>query len=197
MTDDRKTGAPHGPGLERLNDLPTDRAEDDLLACCGSTAWARRMAEARPFASVDALHEESERVWWSLGPSDWLEAFRAHPRIGERKPATARGAAETSAAEESAAEGNAARRGATWSEEEQAGAQAAERATLERLARGNREYEDKFGHVFLICATGRTADEMLASLLDRMEHDPETELRVAAAEQSKITHLRLEKLLSP
>lgn len=182
MTGDRNARPAHGAGLARLNGLPTDRAEADLLTCCGSTAWARRMAAARPFAGTDALHEEAERIWWSLHPSDWLEAFGAHPRIGERKPA----AADASAAGDDAA----------WSEEEQAGARGAARETLDRLAEANREYEDRFGHIFLICATGRSADEMLAALTDRMGNDPDTELRIAAAEQIKITHLRLEKLLS-
>jgi OHCU decarboxylase len=170
--------------LERLNELPTDAAEAELLACCGARAWAVRMARARPFADAEALYAEAERVWWSLTPEDWLEAFRAHPRIGERKPAAG-------------ATPGAASRTARWSEQEQAGARTATADTLKRLADGSRAYEERFGHIFLICATGLSAVEMLRALERRMYSDAATELRVAAAEQAAITRLRLEKLLTP
>lgn len=168
-------------GLKRLNALSTDEAVSELLECCGSRAWASAMAESRPFADRDALLERADEVWRGLGPDDWMEAFRAHPRIGERKG----GGAEAGATE----------RGADWSEEEQAGAREAGADVLERLAAGNRAYEERFGHIFLICATGKSAEEMLENLGARMENDPETELRVAAEEQRKITRIRLDKLL--
>lgn len=166
-------------GLERLNALPAEEAESDLRACCGSREWARRMTERRPFSSVEELLAEAERVWWALAPEDWLEAFRSHPRIGERRSEAAQP-----------------ERGARWSEQEQAGVAAAENATLTALAEANRSYEARFGHIYIVCATGRTAPEMLGLLLRRLTNDPATELRVAAGEQAKITRLRLEKLLN-
>ncbi len=166
-------------GLERLNSLPPAEAEAELLKCCGSTRWAGRVADARPFESFGALLEEADRTWWSLGREDWLEAFRSHPKIGERKAA-----AEVS--EE-------ARR---WSEREQAGARGAPAETLAALAEANREYEERFGYIFIVCATGKSAEEMLALLRARLGNDAEDELRVAAEEQRRITHLRIEKLLN-
>jgi OHCU decarboxylase len=132
------------------------------------------MLAARPFASDAELLAAAERVWWGLGRTDWLEAFAAHPRIGERGS----GGALTD-----------------WARREQAGADGAAGATLAALAQGNLTYEERFGHVFLISATGKTADEMLGALRDRLTNDPGTELRVAAAEQAKITRLRLDKLV--
>ena len=118
--------------------------------------------------------EAADRAWSTTGPDDWHEAFAHHPRIGEKK---------------SAAEQNA--QASEWSSEEQAGAAGASA----ELAQMNRAYEDRFGHIYIVCASGRTADELLAIARKRMNNDPETELRVAAAEQHMITRLRLEKLL--
>jgi allantoicase len=142
-----------------------------LRSCCASTEWARRMAAARPFKSWSALVETSDGIWTSLGAADWQEAFRGHPRIGERK-ATSR-----------------------WSAEEQSGTRTATEETMAALAAGNQAYEAKFDHVYLVCATGRSAEEMLADLNRRLRNDSETELRTAAEEQRKITQLRLEKLV--
>ncbi len=163
--------------LARLNALPAGDAEAELRACCGSREWARRVAARRPFRSADELFAAADEVWWDLGPEDWHEAFRAHPRIGERKAAPAQGA-----------------RAAAWSAQEQSGVDRDE-ALAAALAEGNRAYEERFGHIYLVCATGKTGEEMLEILRRRLENDPETELRVAAAEQAKITRLRLEKLL--
>ena len=163
--------------LGRLNALSAADAEAELLACCGSRRWAREMAARRPFADVAALLAAADEVWWALGPDDWHEAFRAHPRIGERKAAPAQGA-----------------RAASWSAQEQAGAAGDDVAAA--LAEGNRAYEERFGHIYIVCATGKTADEMLAILRARLANDAATELRAAAAEQAKITRLRLEKLLA-
>ena len=113
----------------------------------------------------------AETVWWSLEPEDWLEAFAAHPRIGGRARDV-------------------------WSSTEQAGMKGATAGTQTALAAGNREYEARFGHVFLICATGRSAAEMLSELVQRLGNDPATELRIAAGEQAKITRLRLQKLVT-
>lgn len=166
--------------LDRLNRLPVEAAEAELLQCCGSARWARGVAARRPFPDISALLGAADDVWWALEGADWLEAFRAHPRIGERK-APAPGTD----------------RGARWSEQEQAGARAADAAVLVELERSNREYEARFGHIFLICATGKSAAEMLAQLRERLGNDAARELRVAAGEQCKITRIRLEKLLSP
>ena len=164
--------------LTRLNSLPAAEARAELLKCCGSTRWAAGVAARRPYASAEELEETADRVWWGLSAEDWLEAFRAHPKIGER-----RAAAEVS--DEARA----------WSEREQAGGAGASAETRAALAEGNRAYEGRFGFIFIVCATGRTADEMLALLRARLGNDRETELRVAAEEQRRITRLRLRKLL--
>jgi OHCU decarboxylase len=167
-----------GP-IEKLNHLGEDEALAALLACCGSARWAREVAALRPFWDVGQLLRIGGRVWREIEREDWLEAFNAHPRIGDRKPAT-------TAPEE-------ARR---WSEGEQERARTASSDTLDELARGNREYEERFGFIYIVCATGRTAEEMLALLRERLGNDPETELRVAAREQWRITELRLKKFLN-
>ena len=155
-----------------LNSLPAVAARSALGRCCNARRWVDAMLAARPFASDAELLATAERVWWGLGRADWLEAFAAHPRIGGRVGA-----------------------GMDWARREQAGANGAAQATLAALAQGNVTYEERFGHVFLISATGKTADEMLGALRGRLANDPATELRVAAEEQAKITRLRLDKLV--
>ena len=167
-----------GNGIERLNNLPSDEAEGELLKCCGSTRWARAVASRRPFGSTDDLMGVADEVWWSVGESDWLEAFSRHPKIGERK------AAGGQTLEERA-----------WSAGEQSGMGEADDAAREELARLNQVYAEKFGYIFIVCATGRTAAEMLALLRARLNNDAETEIKVAAEEQRRITRLRLQKLL--
>ena len=157
--------------LEDLNAADRAAAERALLQCWGSTRWARAMAAARPFASADALHAKADETMAALAREDWLEAFAAHPRIGDREAGGA---------------------GRGWSQQEQAGVEDASRA---RLAAANREYEARFGYIHIVCATGKTGDEMLAILERRLCNDAQTEIRVAAGEQRKITHLRLDKLL--
>src|SRR5688572_7404354 len=164
--------------LKTLNSLEPAEAQAELLKCCGSERWARAMTEARPFGDVESLLETADRVWRGLAREDWLEAFRSHPKIGERKAAR-----ET---------GEEARR---WAEDEQKGTREAARDVLAELAGANREYEQRFGHIFIVCATGKSAGEMLALLRERLGNRPETELHVAAEEQRRITRLRLEKLL--
>jgi len=164
--------------IEWLNALPQEEAEAELLKCCGSTEWARSVAQQRPFHGLQQLFESADRLWRNLGRQGWLEAFSRHPKIGE-KPAAGHGSAEV-------------RR---WSEEEQSGTRSAAQQTLEALREANRAYEDRFGYIFIVCATGKTSEEMLALLRRRLQNDPETELRIAAEEQRRITHLRLKKLL--
>ena len=154
-------------------------ARDALTRCCGASRWVEAMLEARPFAGDEALFETAERLWWSLEPEDWREAFAHHPRIGERRLEQARFA-----------------KTASWSKGEQAGTAKAPQEVLDALHRGNIAYEERFGHVFLICATGLGAEEMLASLESRLDNDSEAEVRIAAGEQAKITRLRLRKLVS-
>ncbi len=167
-----------GP-IEKLNRLGVEEARATLLACCGSTRWAAEVEALRPFWDVGQLLRIAERVWRELEREDWLEAFRAHPKIGESKAA-----AET---------GEEARR---WAEGEQSGARAAAAETLTELASANRAYEERFGFIFIVCATGKSAEEMLGLLRARLANDPETELRVAASEQWRITELRLKKFLN-
>jgi OHCU decarboxylase len=156
--------------LNDLNGLDLGAATRELARCCGSARWANAMAARRPFESAEDLYRAADAVWWSLDSGDWLEAFGHHPRIGERA--------------------------AGWAKDEQAGARGAAQTTLDALTALNREYELKFGHVFLICATGKSADDMLRELRRRLPNDPAPELRIAAGEQAKITRLRLQKLLA-
>ena len=143
-----------------------------LLSCCGSGEWARRLAEERPFETGDALADAADRIWQSLSKEDRLEAFAAHSRIGVRA-------------------------GDAWARREQAGVDGLGEATRTALAHGNRDYEKRFGYVFLVCATGKTAEEMLGVLRGRLPNDAAAELRVAAEEQAKITRLRLDNLVTP
>jgi OHCU decarboxylase len=167
-----------GP-IGKLNRLSMEEARAALLACCGSTRWASEVAALRPFWDVGQLLNIGGRVWRELPREDWLEAFRAHPKIGERR-----------AERETGAEARA------WSEGEQSGAREASNETLDELAKANREYEERFGFIFIVCATGKTAGEMLALLRGRLDNDPEAELSVAAGEQWRITELRLRKFLN-
>ena len=148
------------------------------MRCCGSTRWADAMVARRPFASLEVLHDTALEEWARLGPDDWLEAFRHHPRIGEDVDALGRPAAD-------------------WSRQEQSGVRSAGRDAAEALREGNRAYEARFGFTFLVCAAGKTAHEILASLNARIGNDPAVERRIAAAEQAKIARLRLDRLASP
>ncbi len=164
--------------LERWNSLNPGEAINEFLKCCGSKNWARRMAAGRPFTNLGELLESAVQNWWALEQQDWLEAFHSHPRIGEQKAA-----APTSA------------EAVKWSEEEQAGTRDSAQETKQRLSALNDEYHQKFGFIFIVCASGKTSEEMLGILRNRLGNDPETELRIAAAEQAKITELRLKKLI--
>lgn len=164
--------------LERLNALPPDEASKELLKCCGSVRWAQAMVARRPYRDLEELTQTADEVWWSLEHADWLEAFRSHPKIGEKK-----------AAEPVSTQSR------QWSKQEQAGVRAANQDTIDSLARLNREYEQKFGFIFIVCATGKSAAEMLALLRERLENKIDAELNIAATEQAKITELRLKKLV--
>lgn len=168
-----------GERLRVLNTLTVDRASEWLAGCCGSSRWVRGMLEARPFAGETALLDCAARVWNGLGADDWLEAFGAHPRIGDLVDADS---ASTT-------------RGDRWSEREQARIGVAAGDERQALKLANDEYERRFGRIFIVCATGKSAGEILTMLQTRLRNDPATELRVAAAEQQAITALRLRKLL--
>jgi len=153
-----------------LNALAEPHARVALLRCCASRRWGERMLAGRPFADDSGVFDTAERIWWSLEPDDYHEAFAAHPRIGEQ-----------------AVDG--------WARAEQGALAAADIDMRRAFTEGNRAYEERFGHVFLICATGRSADDMATELRRRLGNDPASELRIAAGEQAKITRLRLEKLV--
>lgn len=165
--------------LERWNQLTTEMAEKEILACCGSATWARQLAARRPIHEELELIQASDESWKRLEPADWLEAFSKHPRIGEQKaPASAPGKSKA------------------WSAQEQQGVAEAQESVLADLADANQEYEQRFGHVFIVCATRKSAVEMLAILRRRLQNDDASELREAAEEQRKITNLRLRKWLT-
>jgi OHCU decarboxylase len=177
-----------GPGrLGWFNGLPEEQAAGELLAVCHSPRWAGQVAAGRPYADLAALQQAADETWMALGPDDWLEAFAAHPRIGQG------GSGGPPGWPPGGSGGGG--RSAAWSRQEQSGVGGAGEEVTDALARGNAEYEARFGHVFLIAAAGRSADEILAQLEARLGNDPATELRVAAGEHRRITRLRLEKLM--
>lgn len=165
--------------LKRLNGLPPDELQDALSTCCGASAWLQEMMRYVPFQSEKECFDASDAAWSHCSETDWLEAFRHHPRIGDLESlrtrfATTRHLAGT----------------------EQAAVTTASDETLRSLKAMNEAYEQRFGFIFIVCATGKTAEEMLHLLEQRIGNDRTTELRNAAAEQHKITTLRLTKLLA-
>ena len=157
--------------LIEFNRVPRYRAEAELIQVCASRAWARTIASRRPFHDLSRLQRAATEVWWGLDETDWREAFHAHPKIGQRK-----------------VDG--------WAAREQSGMNHAGADVVLDLEQSNRDYLSKFGYIFIVCATGKTADQMLAVLKSRLSNPAEQEIRVAAEEQSKITQLRLEKLIT-
>ena len=165
--------------LKRLDALAPAAALAAFVRCCGARRWAEAMERGRPYADEASLRRAAERAFVALAREDWLEAFSHHPRIGDRRALAARFPAT-----------------AGWSASEQGGVQGAGEDVLDALLRGNREYEARFGHIFIVCATGKTGPEMLALLRARLPNLPAAELEIAAAEQRKITAIRLGKLLA-
>jgi 2-oxo-4-hydroxy-4-carboxy-5-ureidoimidazoline decarboxylase len=161
-----------------LNGLPPSAAGEALARCCGSTRWVASMLAARPYATRAGLLELADRVWSGLERADVLEAFAHHPQIGADMAELKRKFAAT----------------ADWSASEQAGAAGAEHETLLALRDLNAAYLQRFGYIFIVCASGKSAAQMLELLRARIDNDPASELRIAAGEQAKITKLRLEKL---
>ena len=163
--------------LEEWNKAAAREAVEAMLACCGSRRWAEGMAARRPIATIAALSEAADDIWTTMDEADWLQAFAAHPRIGERKSEPARS------------------QSASWSGREQAGMQAASQKALQSMAEANTQYEERFGFTFIVCATGKSADEMLGILERRLANTRVAELREAAEQQRQIMQLRLGKWL--
>ena len=164
--------------LAAWNAADATEARNAMLACCGSKRWADAMVALRPIASVFVLSEAADRVWATMQEADWLEAFACHPRIGDRN-------ASIHAGEQSAA----------WSRTEQAQTNSASDRVLEEIAAGNERYEERFGFTYIVCATGKSAEEMLAILNRRLGSTREIELREAAEQQRQIIQIRLGKWL--
>ena len=164
--------------LDAFNALSAEAARAELLRCCGCARWADAVLAARPFKDRSALLAASDAAWAKTGEAEWREAFSHHPRIGGKDALREKFAATRA-----------------WAKGEQSGAAAASDAVLDALAAGNAAYEKRFGHIFIVCATGKNAAEMLDLLQSRLPNDAGTELRLAAGEQNKITKIRLEKLI--
>lgn len=180
--------------LDAFNMLDEESAAHALRRCCGSARWVESMARARPFPSAEAMADIGDAVWMSLGSADWLEAFAAHPRIGETKSG---GPASPKPGGDGRSEGGLAPPGLGWEEQEQSTARSATEKVKERLAARNHQYEARFGYIFIVYATGKTAEQMLAIVEDRLQNDSHEELRIAVEEQRQITRLRIGKLLEP
>ena len=165
--------------LDELNALSTDEAGRELHRCCGSSRWVSKMVGLRPFRTAADLYGTASAIWKGLSPEDWKEAFSHHPKIGDLQSLRERFSAT-----------------AQWAATEQSGVEGSSEMVLQKLAEGNSLYETKFGYIFIVCAAGKDAREMIALLDRRLENDPTTELSIAGDEQSKITRLRLEKLLN-
>jgi 2-oxo-4-hydroxy-4-carboxy-5-ureidoimidazoline decarboxylase len=165
--------------LARWNSLPREEAAREILPCCGSKTWAATMASKRPVDEEAALLAASDEIWSGLAEADWLEAFKSHPRIGE-----------TPAEKDSVVQS------LVWSAQEQQKAATADEAVKMALKWGNREYELKFGRIFIVCATGKSAAEILEILRRRLHNDEATELQQAAEEQRKIMRIRMKKWIA-
>lgn len=163
--------------LHGLNTLDKQKLREELFKCCGSSAWVEKMMKVFPMDDLVELLEDAEEKWFECSEADWKEAFSHHPEIGD---------AESLKTKFSNPE---------WAAGEQAGVNEASQQTLEALSEGNRLYKARFGYIFIVCATGKSAEEMLGLLHARLSNAPEEEIKIAADEQNKITKIRLEKML--
>ena len=164
--------------LHDFNILPKQQLINELTKCCGSSTWVNKMLPFVPADDMVELLEDAEEQWWKCSEADWKEAFTHHPEIGDMKSLTKK---FTSTAQ--------------WASAEQEGAGNASQQEIEALAEGNRLYKEKFGYIFIVYATGKSAAEMLDILQSRLPNNPVEEIQIAADEQYKITRLRIEKLL--
>jgi 2-oxo-4-hydroxy-4-carboxy-5-ureidoimidazoline decarboxylase len=165
--------------IQELNHLPQQQLKDELFKCCGSTAWVNKMITVFPVEDYVDLMEDAEEKWYECSEEDWREAFTHHPKIGDINSLKERFANT-----------------AGWASGEQAGVNAASNEILQKLSEGNRLYEERFGYIFIVCATGKRADEMLEILQSRLNNDAKREIEVAADQQMQITKIRLSKLLT-
>lgn len=164
--------------IHELNHLPPGQQKETLFRCCGSTAWVNKMLEVFPVEDFVDLTEDAEEKWYECSEADWKEAFSHHPKIGDTESLKKK-FADT----------------AQWASGEQSGVNTASEEVIKQLAEGNRQYEEKFGYIFIVCATGKSADEMLQMLNARLPNSPGEEIKIAADQQMQITKLRLQKLL--
>jgi 2-oxo-4-hydroxy-4-carboxy-5-ureidoimidazoline decarboxylase len=164
--------------LSAWNGADRQAALDAMLACCGARRWAEAIVALRPIGSVLELSAAADRIWNTMEETDWMQAFACHPRIGERKAA------------------HASQKSVAWSRQEQSSASGAAERVLAELAAGNALYEQRFGFTYIVCATGKSAEEMLAILNRRLASDRAAELREAAEQQRQITQIRLGKWLA-
>jgi 2-oxo-4-hydroxy-4-carboxy-5-ureidoimidazoline decarboxylase len=170
--------------LARWNRLPAPEAEEEILPCCGSRAWARAMVSRRPIGGEAMLLTVSDETWRALGHKDWMEAFRSHPRIGESRPVGQNATTEMD------------RRSGLWSAREQSGVAQSADSVRKALAEANRAYESRFGRTFIVCASGKESGEILNILRRRLQNDASTELQETAEEQRQITQIRLKRWLA-
>ena len=166
-------------GLRKFNELPVKIAQEQLLRCCGCALWAKAMAARRPFADINSLLAAADEIWNYLGRPQRLEAFSHHPRIGDEEGLRKKYASTRA-----------------WAAEEQVSVAGATDAVQDELAQSNRRYEQKFGYIFIVHATGKSAEQMLVLLNERLKNEEEAEIKIAAAEQAEITKIRLEKLIN-
>ena len=164
--------------LDELNNLPAEQANSTFISCCAAERWAEEMVNGRPYASVDELLQKADEYWWSMAEPDFLQAFTAHPKIGDVDSLRARYANTKAIAAN-----------------EQSGANSASEEVLQALSAGNTEYESKFGFIFIVFATGKSAAQMLKLLNQRLPNTREQEIRNAAENQMMITDLRIKKIL--
>jgi 2-oxo-4-hydroxy-4-carboxy-5-ureidoimidazoline decarboxylase len=165
--------------LEAFNQLSKKTLKEQLTHCCGSSVWVREMMKHVPFKNMEDLLKWSDELWLATSQEDWREAFLHHPKIGDIESLQKKFAST-----------------AQWAEGEQGAVKQASEDTIKALAQGNSLYEQKFGFIFIICATGKSANEMLSLLQARLPNSMEEELKTAMLEQQKITQLRLRKLLT-
>lgn len=165
--------------IDQLNALPPRDAVEAFQACCGTTWWCEQMAACRPFDDVAQVHDAADAIFEQMGEGHWMQAFAAHPKIGDMNSLRMKFAGNKQ-----------------WSAGEQAGVNEADDAVLHDLSRGNDVYEKRFGYIFIVCASGLSAEQMLSMLQKRLRNDPHTEAAIASDEQTKITHLRLDKMLA-
>lgn len=165
--------------IAEFDNLKDEKKKELLTQCCGSSAWVNKMLDCFPVEDLVDLEENAEEKWYECSEKDWREAFEHHPKIGDVNSLKAKFSNTKS-----------------WAEGEQSGVQNTSDEVLKELAEYNERYQKKFGYIFIVCATGKSAEEMLGLLKQRINNNPDTEIKIAAEEQNKITKIRLEKLFN-